>query len=52
MWPRVSGKINDEDPVAVIIVYVDGGLPTWFSNWKQKIRLVVVHERDGSHDER
>ena len=52
MWPRALGKLDDEDPVAVIVVSVDDGLPTWFSNWEQKTRLVVVHERDGSHEER
>jgi len=52
VWLRALGKLDDEDPVAVIVVSVDDGLPTWFGNWEQKTRLVVVHERDGSHEER
>ena len=52
MWPRALGKIDVEDPVAAIVVSVDDGLPTWFSNWEQKTRLVVVHESDASHGER
>ena len=53
MWPRALGKLGyAEDPVAAIVVSVDDDLPTWFSNWEQKTRLVVVHERDGSHEER
>ena len=52
MAMTVSRSWTNEDPVAVIVVSVDDGLPTWFGNWEQKTRLVVVHERDGSHEER